>query len=102
MKKLFMFFLLSTTVLSGFSQSLLKPENDSTFTAEYRNGDEWAMIAKEGFIVGVSNKLIKDDYGKFYRLQIMIQNLSNNSFMYTDELIFPTLKKMNTNVNNKK
>ena len=74
-----MLFLLSTTVLSGFSQSLLKPENDSTFTAEYRNGDEWAMIAKEGFIVGVSNKLIKDDYGKFYRLQIMIQNLSNNS-----------------------
>jgi len=57
-------------VLSCFSQSLLKPENDSTFTAEYRNGDEWAMIAKEGFIVGVSNKLIKDDYGKFYRLQI--------------------------------
>lgn len=28
MKKLFMLFLLSTTVLSGFSQSLLKPEND--------------------------------------------------------------------------
>lgn len=76
MKKLFMLFLLSTTVLSGFSQSLLKPENDSTFTAEYRNGDEWAMIAKEGFIVGV------DDYGKFYRLQIMIQNLSNNFFCF--------------------
>lgn len=42
-----MLFLLSTTVFSVFSQSLLKPENDSTFTAEYRNGDEWAMIAKE-------------------------------------------------------
>ena len=40
MKKLFMLFLLSTTVLSGFSQSLLKPENDSTFTAEYRNGED--------------------------------------------------------------
>lgn len=57
MKKLFMLFLLSTTMLSGFSQSLLKPENDSTFTAEYRNGDEWAMIAKEGFI-GVTSKSV--------------------------------------------
>lgn len=99
MKKLFMLFLLSTTMLSGFSQSLLKPENDSTFTAEYRNGDEWAMIAKEGFIVGVSNKLIKDDYGKFYRLQIMIQNLSNNSFVFTPETVssYCTLKDQSVN-----
>lgn len=99
MKKLFMLFLLSTTMLSSFSQSLLKPENDSTFTAEYRNGDEWAMIAKEGFIVGVSNKLIKDDYGKFYRLQIMIQNLSNNSFVFTPETVssYCTLKDQSVN-----
>ena len=38
---------------------------------------------------------------KYTRFELVI-NLSNNSFMYTDELIFPTIKKMNTNVNNKK
>ena len=53
MKKLFMLFLLSTTMLSGFSQSLLKPENDSTFTAEYRNGDEWAMIGSPVKVCGL-------------------------------------------------
>ena len=76
-----MLFLLSTTMLSGFSQSLLKPENDSTFTAEYRNGDEWAMIAKEGFIVGVSNKL------------------TNNSFVFTPETVssYCTLKDRSVN-----
>lgn len=57
------------------------------------------MIAKEGFIVGVSNKLIKDDYGKFYRLQIMIQNLSNNSFVFTPETVssYCTLKDQSVN-----
>lgn len=100
MKKCFIIlFLLSTIIYNGYSQSLLKSENDSTFTAEYRNGDEWAMIAKEGFIVGVSNKLIKDDYGKFYRLQIMIQNLSNNSFVFTPETVtsYCTLKDQSVN-----
>lgn len=86
-------------MLSGTSQTLIHSENDSTFSAEYRNGDEWAMIAKEGFIVGVSNKLIKDDYGKFYRLQIMIQNLSNNPFTFTPELVssYCTLKDQSIN-----
>lgn len=100
MKKIFIIILLlSTTMLSGTSQTLIHSENDSTFSAEYRNGDEWAMIAKEGFIVGVSNKLIKDDYGKFYRLQIMIQNLSNNPFTFTPELVssYCTLKDQSIN-----
>lgn len=100
MKKYFIIlFLLSTIIYNGYSQTLIKPENDSTFTTEYRNGNEWAMIAKKGFIVGVSNKLIKDDYGKFYRLQIMIQNLSNNSFVFTPETVssYCTLKDQSVN-----
>lgn len=102
MKKKFIILCLlfiTVTVLRGFSQTLIHYENDSTFFAEYKNGDEWAMIAKEGFIVGASNKLIKDDYGKFYRLQIMVQNLSNNSITLEPELVnsYCTLKDQSIN-----
>ena len=50
------------------AQSVIEPENDSTFIAEFRDGDEWAVIARHGFVVGLSNQYIRDDYGKFYQL----------------------------------
>ena len=42
------------------AQSVIKPENDSTFIAEFRDGDEWAVIARHGFVVGLSNQYIRD------------------------------------------
>ena len=39
--------------------TIIPPENDSTFVSEFRDGDEWAIIARNGFVVGLSNKVYK-------------------------------------------
>lgn len=98
-KTLILLYLLNAYILSGMSQTLIKSENDSTFTTEFRNGEEWAIIAKDGFIVGVNNKLVKDDYGKFYKLQIIIYNKTDKSYTFEPDSInsYCTLKNESYN-----
>ena len=69
------------------AQSVMKPENDSTFITEFRDGDEWAVIARHGFVVGLNNKYIYDDYGKFYQLTIRIRNLTENPYTFDPDTV---------------
>lgn len=69
------------------AQSVMKPENDSTFITEFRDGDEWAVIDRHGFVVGLNNKYIYDDYGKFYQLTIRIRNLTENPYTFDPDTV---------------
>lgn len=64
------------------SQTLMKPENDSTFVTEFRDDNEFGFIAKDSVIVGVSCNILKDDYGSYYQLNILIQNLTDSAFVF--------------------
>lgn len=64
------------------SQTLIRPENDTTFVVEYRDDNEFGIIARDSVIVGVSCNTLKDDYGSYYQLNILIQNLKNSSFVF--------------------
>lgn len=64
------------------SQTLIKPENDSTFVTEFRDDNEFGFIAKDSVIVGVSCNTLKDDYGSYYQLNILIQNLTDSAFVF--------------------
>lgn len=79
--------LMTITCMLGFmsvveSQTLLKPENDSTFITEFRDDNEFGIIARDSVIVSVSCNTMKDDYGSYYQLDILIQNLTDNSFVF--------------------
>ena len=45
-KTLILLYLLNAYILSGMTQTLIKSENDSTFTTEFRNGEEWLLLQK--------------------------------------------------------
>lgn len=64
------------------SQTLIKPENDSTFIMEFRDDNEFGVIARDSILVGVSCFTMKDNYGTFYQLNILIQNLTDNAFVF--------------------
>jgi len=64
------------------SQTLIKPENDTTFITEFRDGNEFGFIARDSVIVGVNCNTLKDDYGSYYQLKILIQNLTDSSFVF--------------------
>lgn len=73
------------------AQEIIPPANDSTFVSEFRDGRPWAVIAKNGFIVGLGNKVVKDDYGKYYQLTIMIQNISGSDYTFIPDSIHSSL-----------
>lgn len=64
------------------SQTLIKPENDSTFVTEFREDNEFGIMARDSVIVGVSCNPMKDDYGSYYQLNILIQNLTDSAFVF--------------------
>ena len=59
MKSILFVLLFVCAPLLSFAQTIIPPENDSTFVSEFRDGDEWAIIARNGFVVGLSNKVYK-------------------------------------------
>lgn len=93
MKKILLALLLVCASISGFAQTIIPPENDSTFVSEFRDGDEWAVIARNGFVVGLGNKYVKDDYGKFYQIRIMVQNLTEDSYTFNPDTIYAGITK---------
>ena len=77
----------------GHSQTIIRPSNDSTFIREFHDDDEWAIIAKEGFVVSLSNKEVDDNYGRFYQIRIVIQNLTDRSYTFDPGTIHATCIK---------
>jgi hypothetical protein len=69
------------------AQTIIKPTNDTTFVSEYRDGDEWAVIAKDGFVVGLGNRQVKDDYGSYYQIRVLIQNMTGMPYTFDPDTI---------------
>lgn len=80
-----MFLMLLSTNLDA--QTLILSENDSSIVKEYRNGDEWGCRAKNGFVVSLGNKYVSDDYGNFYQLSILVQNLTHEPYTFDPDSI---------------
>ena len=96
LKLLFVFTAMIVFPLGNFAQTLIEPNEDSTFVKEYRNDEEWGIIAKNGFVVSMGNKFVKDDYGKFYHLQIIVQNLTNEAYTFEPDSITALVIKKNS------
>ena len=72
-------FLLLSTICKA--QTFIYPQNDSILT-EYNDGKFWAYLNKNDFVVGLSCFEEKDDYGKYYHLDIFIKNLSETPIIF--------------------
>ena len=81
------FLLLSTTCKA---QTFIYPQNDSILT-EYNDGKFWAYLNKNDFVVGLSCFEEKDDYGKYYHLDIFIKNLSETPIVFQPDSVHSNL-----------
>lgn len=88
-------FLLLSTICKA--QTFIYPQNDSILT-EYNDGKFWAYLNKNDFVVGLSCFKEKDDYGKYYHLDIFIKNLSETPIVFQPDSVHSDLltKKDNT------
>ena len=75
-----MFALLFATNIMG--QKLLSCADDTTFVREYVDGEEWNILTLGHFIVGISNSVNNDKYGKFYQMKLSISNVSDKPYTF--------------------
>ena len=81
-------FLLLSTICKA--QTFIYPQNDSILT-EYNDGKFWAYLNKNDFVVGLSCFEEKDDYGKYYHLDIFIKNLSETPIVFQPDSVHSNL-----------
>ena len=86
MKKILIFALLALTI-SVQAQVFLATENDTNVQTEYNDGRLWAYREIGDFVVGMTNYVDKDDYGKNYQILIYIKNLGETSVLFDPSLI---------------
>jgi len=73
------------------SQTFIVVDNDTTVLTEYNDGRLWAYKQIGDFVVGMTNYVEKDDYGKNYQILIFIKNLSETSALFDPSLVTSTL-----------
>ncbi len=61
---------------------------------EYKDGKEWAFYTKNGIMIAMHPEQLKD-YGKWFRLSIIIANNSIESIVFDPEKITSSLQKTN-------
>ena len=90
MKKI-LFFVLMGLSISVHAQEFNTTGNDTTTFTEYNDGLLWAYRQIDNYVVGMTNNVSKDDYGKNYQIQIFIKNISNSSVTFDPERVTSTL-----------
>lgn len=81
-------FALSCTIQA---QEFLAVDKDTTVLTEYNDGRLWAYRQIGDFVVGMTNYVEKDDYGKNYQILIFIKNLGETSALFDPSLVTSTL-----------
>ena len=84
MKYICLVFLVCVSVVSK-AQTFIQSEKDSTVMTEYNNGNLWAYKNANGLAVGLTVYETKDDYGKFYRIDIFVKNQCDSSVIFIPE-----------------
>ncbi len=83
--------ILTYFTLISYAQDFVTRENDPTVTTEYHDGKLWAYRCIDNYIVGLTCYESKDDYGKYYQVQIQINNLSSQNVTFDPDEVNATL-----------
>lgn len=77
--------------MSVQAQDFPSQENDTTILTEYNDGRQWLYRQIGDFVVGMTNYVNKDDYGKNYQILIFIKNLGEASALFDPSLVTSVL-----------
>lgn len=67
------------------AQTFIQIEGDTTVTTEYNDGKLWAYRDMGDFVVGLCICETKDDYGKYYQINIFIFNHGEKAVTFIPE-----------------
>ena len=87
MKKTLTIVLFLLVELVANAQDFVVEDNDTTVKSEYNGGRVWAYRQIGNLVVGMTNYVNKDGYGKNYQIQIFIKNLSETSLSFDPSMV---------------
>ncbi len=82
MKKTYLILLLLAWTIACQAQTFIQAGNDTTVITEYNDGRLWAYRDVGDVVVGLTSYEAKDDYGKYYQINIFIHNHGDTSFLF--------------------
>lgn len=82
MKQTSLILLLLSWTVACQAQAFIQAGNDTTVITEYNDGRLWAYRNIGDVVVGLTNYEAKDDYGKYYQINIFIHNHGDTSFLF--------------------
>ncbi|MBD9177579.1 MAG: hypothetical protein EGP82_00100 [Odoribacter splanchnicus] len=89
-------FLISPYII--WAQTFISAPNDTTALVEYNDGRQWVYRDIDRLVVGMTNEVFKDEYGKYYQIGIFISNGRDSTLTFNSEEVFAELvsKKRDT------
>ena len=91
MKNIHLILLLLPWTITCHAQDFIQTENDSTIITEYNDGQLWAYRDMGNVVVGLTSYKIKDNYGKYYQINIFIHNHGDTSLLFNPATIISSL-----------
>jgi len=92
MKKPITLLMLCMLSLTITAQTFISQPTDSETLIEYYDGHEWAYQRKGNIVIGLTNYKDKNDYGTYYQIGILVQNLDDKSILFDPEGVTANLK----------
>lgn len=72
-------------------QSQILVSSDSTIVTEYRDGKLWAYQNIDSLVIGITGYEAKDNYGKYYQINVFAKNISDTSILFSPDEIYAQL-----------
>ena len=92
MRIIFIVLFLFITIV-GKAQTYLDNEESKAVLTEYIDGRYWVYKHIDGFIVGLVCETVSDKYGRYYQLDILIRNLTDENVIFEPERVSAKLIK---------
>lgn len=73
------------------AQTFIAKECDENVNVEYIDGQQWAYKEIEDIVVGLSCKFVKDDYGKFYLIDMLVYNCGESPAFFDPNEVYANL-----------
>jgi len=91
MKKTYFILLLLFWTIACQAQTFIQAKNDTTVITEYNDGRPWVYRDIRDVVVGLTSYEAKDDYGKYYQINIFIHNHGDTSFLFDPATVLSSL-----------
>ena len=74
--------------LAGLAQNYPYNGADTSAVMEYNDDKQWVYYERDGFLVGMAASRMSGDFGTYFRVDLLVQNLTDTAIILSSENVF--------------